>query len=95
MMSPDGLLGFANASGLSAVTYDVTYFPHADDAEVAYQLRQLARDLETVSYTHLGRDSRRSHRASTRPASRCPFVPHSPHRVDGLGARRLQFRRCV
>ena len=29
-----------------AVTYDVTYFPHADDAEVAYQLRQLARDLE-------------------------------------------------
>ncbi|WP_270245680.1 hypothetical protein [Eggerthella lenta] len=40
------LLGFAKASGLSAVTYDVTYFPHADDAEVAYQLRQLARDLE-------------------------------------------------
>ena len=28
------------------MTYDVTYFPHADDAEVAYQLRQLARDLE-------------------------------------------------
>ena len=46
MMSLDGLLGFAKASGLSAVTYDVTYFPHADDAEVAYQLRQLARDLE-------------------------------------------------
>ena len=34
MMSLDGLLGFAKASGLSAVTYDVTYF------------RQLARDLE-------------------------------------------------
>ena len=32
MMSLDGLLGFAKASGLSAVTYDVTYFPHADDA---------------------------------------------------------------
>ena len=41
MMSLDGLLGFAKASGLSAVTYDVTYFPHADDAEVAYQLRQI------------------------------------------------------
>ena len=37
---------FAKASGLSAVTYDVTYFPHADDAEVEYQLKQLARDLE-------------------------------------------------
>lgn len=46
MMSLDGLLGFAKASGLSAVTYDVTYFPHADDAEVAYQLRQLARELD-------------------------------------------------
>ena len=38
MMSLDGLLGFAKASRLSAVTYDVTYFPHADDVEVAYQL---------------------------------------------------------
>ena len=46
MMSLDGLLGFAKASGLSAVTYDVTYFPHADDAEVAYQLRQLARMMK-------------------------------------------------
>lgn len=46
MLSLEKLLGFAKASGLSAVTYDVTYFPHADDAEVAYQLRQLARDLE-------------------------------------------------
>ncbi len=39
-------IAFAKASGLSAVTYDVTYFPHADDAEVEYQLKQLARDLE-------------------------------------------------
>ena len=46
MLSLEKLLGFAKASGLSAVTYDVTYFPHADDVEVAYQLRQLARDLE-------------------------------------------------
>lgn len=46
MMSLDGLLEFAKASGLKAVTYDVTYFPHADDAEVAYQLNQLASDLE-------------------------------------------------
>ncbi|OUO88007.1 hypothetical protein B5F40_13160 [Gordonibacter sp. An230] len=46
MMSLDTLLGFAKASGLAAVTYDVTYFPHADDAEVDYQLRQLSHDLE-------------------------------------------------
>ena len=36
----------SKASGLSAVTYDVTYFPHADETEVEYQLKQLARDLE-------------------------------------------------
>ncbi len=46
MMSLQELLRFAKASGLGAVTYDVTYFPHADDAEVDYQLHQLARDLE-------------------------------------------------
>lgn len=46
MMSLADLLGFAKASGLSAVTYDVTYFPHADDAEVDYQLKELAHDLE-------------------------------------------------
>ena len=46
LLSRAGPLRFAKAPGLSAVTYDVTYFPHADDAEVAYQLRQLARDLE-------------------------------------------------
>ena len=46
MMSLADLLGFAKASGLSAVTYDVTYFPHADAAEVDYQLNQLAHDLE-------------------------------------------------
>lgn len=46
MMSLDALLGFAQASGLAAVTYDVTHFPHADDAEVDYQVKQLASDLE-------------------------------------------------
>lgn len=46
MLSLDDLLEFAKASGAAAVTYDVTYFPHADDAEVARQLRGLAQDLE-------------------------------------------------
>ncbi len=46
IMALADLLGFAKASGLAAVTYDVTYFPHADEAEVAYQLKQLADDLE-------------------------------------------------
>lgn len=46
MLSLEDLLAFAKASGAAAVTYDVTYFPHADDAEVASQLRGLARDLE-------------------------------------------------
>ena len=46
MMALDGLLGFAKANGVGAVAYDVTYFPHADDAEVEYQLDQLAHDLE-------------------------------------------------
>ena len=42
----DDLLGFAKASDVNAVTYDVTYFPHADDVEVDYQVSQLAHDLE-------------------------------------------------
>ncbi|MBS6941391.1 MAG: hypothetical protein KH142_07960 [Slackia piriformis] len=46
MVALDDLLGFAKASGAAAVTYDVTYFPHADEAEVARQVAQLARELE-------------------------------------------------
>ena len=46
MLSLDSLLRFAQAAGAGAVVYDVTYFPHADEAEVDYQLNQLARDLE-------------------------------------------------
>ncbi|WP_294164176.1 hypothetical protein [Senegalimassilia anaerobia] len=46
MQSLDDLLSFAKASGVAAVTFDVTYFPHADDAEVARQLRGLASDLD-------------------------------------------------
>ncbi len=46
MMELDTLLGFAKTSGAASVTYDVTYFPHADEGEVAYQLRQLARELD-------------------------------------------------
>ena len=46
MVSLEKFIAFAKASELSAVTYDVTYFPHADEAEVEYQLKQLARDLE-------------------------------------------------
>lgn len=46
MLSLDALLGFAKANGVAAVTYDVTYFPHADDKEVDYQLKQLAHDLD-------------------------------------------------
>ena len=42
MVSLEKFIAFAKASGLS----DVTYFPHADEAEVEYQLKQLARDLE-------------------------------------------------
>ena len=41
MMSLQELLRFAKASNVGAVTYDVTYFPHADNAEVEYQLHQL------------------------------------------------------
>ncbi len=46
MLSLDDLLEFAKANGVAAVTYDVTYFPHADEAEVTYQLNQLANDLD-------------------------------------------------
>lgn len=46
MAALDDLLGFAAASGAAAVTYDVTYFPPADEAEVDRQVAQLARDLE-------------------------------------------------
>lgn len=46
MLVLDDLLEFAKANGVAAVTYDVTFFPHADDAEVARQLQGLARDLE-------------------------------------------------
>ena len=46
MASLEALLGFARESGTAAVTYDVTYFPHADDAEVDRQAALLARDLE-------------------------------------------------
>lgn len=46
MLSLDELLGFAKVSGLAALTFDVTYFPHADEKEVTYQLKQLAHDLE-------------------------------------------------
>ena len=37
MMALDSMLAFAKASGITAVTYDVTYFPHADQAEVEYR----------------------------------------------------------
>lgn len=46
MVALADLLGFAAASGVAAVTYDVTYFPHADDQEVDRQVKLLARDLE-------------------------------------------------
>lgn len=45
MMSLESMLLFAKVSGAAAVTYDVTYFPHADQDEVDYQVNQLARDL--------------------------------------------------
>lgn len=46
MMKLDDLLEFAKASDVAAVTFDVTYFPPANDDEVTYQLERLARDLE-------------------------------------------------
>lgn len=49
MMSLASMLDFAKVAGVCAVTYDVTYFPHADEEEVVYQLNQLAHDLEISS----------------------------------------------
>ncbi len=46
MLELSTLIDFAKASGVTALTYDVTYFPHADNEEVDYQLNQLAHDLE-------------------------------------------------
>lgn len=43
--SLDDLLDFAKASNVGAVTYDVTYFPKANESEVTYQLQQLGQDL--------------------------------------------------
>lgn len=46
ILALDDLLEFAKASGVAAATYDVTYFPHADQGEVERQLKQLGHDLE-------------------------------------------------
>lgn len=46
ILALDDLLEFAKASGAATVTYDVTYFPHADQGEVERQLKQLGHDLE-------------------------------------------------
>lgn len=46
ILALDDLLEFAKASGIAAATYDVTYFPHADQGEVERQLKQLGHDLE-------------------------------------------------
>lgn len=46
ILALDDLLEFAKASGVAAATYDVTYFPHADQGEVDRQLKQLGHDLE-------------------------------------------------
>lgn len=46
MLSLAALLKFAKANGVGAVAYDVTYFPHADRAEVDSQINAMARDLE-------------------------------------------------
>ncbi|HIY84555.1 MAG TPA: hypothetical protein H9823_12060 [Candidatus Rubneribacter avistercoris] len=46
MVALDDLLEFAKESGAKAVTYDVTYFPHADADEVTRQVKQLADELE-------------------------------------------------
>ncbi|MEA5019576.1 MAG: hypothetical protein VB027_04335 [Gordonibacter sp.] len=46
MMSLESMLQFTKMSGIAAVTYDVTYFPHADKDEVDYQVNQLAHDLD-------------------------------------------------
>ncbi|NGM18355.1 hypothetical protein [Xiamenia xianingshaonis] len=46
MMELDSLIGFAKEAGMTALAYDVTYFPHADEAEVQRQLSDLARELD-------------------------------------------------
>ena len=46
ILALDDLLEFAKASGVAGATYDVTYFPHADQGEVERQLKQLGHDLE-------------------------------------------------
>lgn len=46
MLSLESMLQFAGEAHAGAVVYDVTYFPHADESEVDYQLAQLANDLE-------------------------------------------------
>lgn len=46
ILALDDLLEFAKASGVAAATYDVTYFPHADQGEVERQLKQLGHDFE-------------------------------------------------
>lgn len=89
MVSLEKFIAFAKASGLSAVTYDVTYFPHADDAEVEYQLKQLARDLEIsveVIRDVWRRRDRRVHQARCR--ARC-LASRAQHR--GV----LHWRHCV
>ena len=45
-ISLEAFLGFAKASGVKAITYDITYFPHADEDEVMRQLRQLGESLD-------------------------------------------------
>ena len=46
MVSLNEMLEFCKAAGMGAVVYDVTYFPHADEAEVDRQVKQLAKDLQ-------------------------------------------------
>lgn len=45
IMALDDLLNFAKDANAGAVTYDVTYFPHADATEVNYQLAQMGQEL--------------------------------------------------
>ena len=45
MESLVGLLAYAKQAGVGAVLFDVTYFPPADDGEVARQVKQLADEL--------------------------------------------------
>ena len=72
MLSLDAMLQFARAANAGAVTYDVTYFPHADEAEVDYQLNQLAHDLRSAprSSATCARPRSASTWRSTRSATR-------------------------